>query len=126
MVELLRIEDDASLCVAEVGNQIPFEIKRVYYLLKPKPGELRGSHAHRETDQILFCIQGTVKMVLDDGKTREEVCLPEAHIGVRLPPMMWHEMHDMTKETVLLVLASKEYAESDYIRDYEEFKNCLF
>lgn len=117
-----KIEDDGILCFGQVDDHIPFSPIRVYYILKPKRGEPRGSHAHKETNQLLFCLQGSVKMVLDDGDKREDIVLKDPNVGIVLPKMLWHEMHNMDKDTILLVLASKKYDPADYIRNYDQFK----
>lgn len=121
-ITIPKIGDDATLCFGQIDDHIPFTLKRVYYILKPKKNEPRGYHAHFETDQLLFCIQGKVKMILDDGKRKEKIVLDRPNVGVLLPRMMWHEMHDMNKETILLVLASEKFKAEDYIRDYKQFK----
>jgi dTDP-4-dehydrorhamnose 3,5-epimerase-like enzyme len=119
-ITLPTISDNSLLSVAQ-APEIPFEIKRLYYIYDAKPGLPRGFHAHRKTDQILFCVRGKVRMVLDDGQTREEQVLSQPNQGVRLDHMIWHEMHDLDKDSLLLVLASAEYKAADYIRDYQEF-----
>lgn len=124
-VSLPEIKDDATLCFGQIDDHIPFVFKRIYYILRPKKNEPRGFHAHFKTDQLLFCIQGKVKMVLDDGKRKEEIVLDRPNVGVLLPRMVWHEMHDMNKETILLVLASEKFKAEDYIRDYKQFKKII-
>lgn len=120
-INIPKIDDDCYLCFAQNPDHVPFMIKRVYYILKSQPNLSRGAHAHHKTQQILFCIQGSIKMVLDNGKKREEVILDKPETGVLLDKMIWHEMHDFQKDTILLVLASKRYENKDYIRDYEQF-----
>lgn len=121
-VKLLAIKDDCLMCVAETGKQIPFDIKRVYYMVKSTPDLPRGYHTHKELEQAFFCIQGSMRMVLDDGNKREEVVLDNPAEGVMLHPMIWHEMHDINKNTIMLIFASDTYNESDYIRKYADFK----
>lgn len=121
-ISIPSIEDDSTLCFAQIEDHLSFAPKRIYYILRPKKNEPRGYHAHHQTDQLLFCIQGKVKMILDNGKKREEIILNQPNIGISLPRMLWHEMHDMDEDTILLVLASEKYDEADYIRDYQEFK----
>lgn len=117
-----KISDDASLCFAQVKDQVPFLIRRIYYIFDAKTGEPRGHHAHYTTDQMMFCLRGRARVVLDNGFLRSEVWLDKPEKGLRLRPMIWHEMLDMSEETVLLVLASKEYDPGDYIRNYDQFK----
>ena len=123
-IQLPTIIDDCSLTVAESGS-LPFQIKRVYYIYNSKPNLPRGHHAHKQTQQVLFCLRGSVKMVLDDGSTRGECVLDTPDRGILLDKMVWHEMHDLQPETILLVFASLQYDEQDYIRNYKEFKNLI-
>ena len=83
----------------------------------------RGFHAHINLKQIAFCIQGSCKMLMDSGKEKQEVVLCQPNQGLKIPPMVWHEMHDFSEDCVLLVLASEHYDETDYIRDYDDFLN---
>jgi dTDP-4-dehydrorhamnose 3,5-epimerase-like enzyme len=119
-ITLPTISDDCELAVAQRGA-FPFEIARVYYMYNMKPGLPRGFHAHKKTDQILFCLKGSVRMILDDGQTRSEHRLDQPNVGIYLDRMIWHEMHDLTEDTVLMVLASEVFDAADYIRDYQEF-----
>ena len=123
VIKLPKIYDNCFLFFAQNPGTIPFQINRVYFITAPKPNLPRGAHSHHTTEQILFCIQGKCRLILDDGSRKEEIMLDSPEIGVYLPPLMWHEMHDMGRQTILLVLASKPYDPSDYIRSYEEFKN---
>lgn len=121
-VKIPKICDDALLYFVEGMHHLPFEIKRVYYILKPKAKEPRGFHAHHKTNQVLFCIHGSVKLIVDDGKKRKQIILKnQPEKGVFLPPLLWHEMHDMDESTILLVFADRQYESEDYIRNYDEF-----
>lgn len=111
-------DERGSLVVLETEKKIPFPIKRVYYLFGTKPDIARGFHAHRSLWQVAVCVAGKCRMVLDDGKKKEDVWLDSPTEGIILPPMLWHEMHDFSSDCVLLVLASEHYDEKDYIRDY--------
>ena len=110
-----------SLIAIEANKDIPFEIKRVYYIFDTKEGVVRGHHAHKTLEQVLICVSGSCIIVLDDGKKRNEVLLDKPNIGLYVGPNMWREMKDFTPDAVLLVLASDWYDEADYIRDYSEF-----
>lgn len=121
IIPLQRIEDDCVLCVGEEGLHIPFPIKRFYYILKPKSGEPRGYHAHHLTDQLIVCLQGSARLVLDDGQNRTEVVLKDPSHALLLPHMLWHEMHDLTEDTILLLVSSRNYEPGDYIRNYDQF-----
>src|SRR3989344_2894886 len=122
-IKIPKIRDDCFLYVAEFATHIPFPIKRIYYLTTLKPGAPRGFHAHKKTKQVLFCIQGSVRLVLEDGVTRKEVLLQKPNLGIFLDHLIWHEMHDISRDTLLLVLASKTFDPDDYIRDYQVFKH---
>lgn len=121
LIELPTVPDDGFLTIGQHPH-IPFTIKRFYYIYDCTPNLLRGSHAHHKTRQILFCLRGSVRMVLDDGKNKEEIILDKPHIGVILDKLIWHDMCDIQKDTFMLVIASHSYNKKDYIRDYEEFK----
>ena len=124
IVILPRIVDDRDgvLCIMNSLQEIPFEIKRMYYInnLDPK-SSLRGKHAHRKLRQVIFCINGCFTLTLDDGETQQDILMREDNIGIILNPMLWHTMHDFSSGCVLLVAASDYYDEADYIRDYDEF-----
>lgn len=120
-MDIPKIADEGILCFAEAKNHIPFSIKRIYYIFGVEKDATRGLHAHKKTLQMLFCIKGEIKIVLDNGFKREEIVLDKPNKGVFLDKLLWHEMADFGKDTLLLVLASDYYKESDYIRDYGEF-----
>lgn len=111
-----------ALVVAEADKNIPFEIKRLYYIFGVRTDFPRGFHAHKELQQIAFCIQGSCRMLMDNGIDKEEVLLNQSNKGLKIPPMVWHEMHDFSQDCIVLVLANEHYDEFDYIRNYEEFK----
>ncbi|WP_289117409.1 FdtA/QdtA family cupin domain-containing protein [uncultured Idiomarina sp.] len=117
-------DERGSLVAVEVGmdKAVPFDIKRVYYIYHTEKKVSRGYHAHKKLKQVAICVAGKCRMVLDDGKKREEVWLDSPTKGLVIEDMTWREMHDFSDDCVLLVLASEHYDESDYIRDYEEFK----
>lgn len=121
LITIPKIEDEGYLCFAEENNHIPFPIKRFYYISNVMKGVERGFHAHHQTLQVLFCIKGEVTIVLDNGHKREKFVMKESNKGIFLDKMMWHEMNNFKKDTILLVIASEIYEESDYIRDYQEF-----
>ena len=121
IIEIPKIQDEGFLCFAEEDKHIPFPIKRFYYIFDVNDGAIRGKHAHKENLQILFCLRGSIKIILDNGKEKEEVILNEPNQGIFLDKMMWHDMTDFKKDTLLLVVANDVYNESDYIRDYATF-----
>lgn len=114
-------DERGHLTVLEANKNIPFEIKRVYYLTDTQPGVSRGFHAHKELEQIAVCVAGKCRMLLDDGKHKEETWLDSPTKAMRIEKMIWHEMHDFSDDCVLLVLANDYYDEADYIRSYTNF-----
>lgn len=114
--------DDRGMLVAlEQLKNIPFDIRRVYYMYDTKPGVTRGYHAHKTLKQILICVKGSCKIRLDDGVNKETISLSDPSIGLYLESNIWREMYDFSEDAVLMVLASEVYDETDYIRNYEEF-----
>lgn len=124
-IKIPKITDDCVLCFAQSKDTIPFVIKRIFYILNADSTKSRGFHAHHKTKQILFCLQGSILIKVDDGITKEEIVLDKPEVGVLLDKMVWHEMHNFQKNTVLLVVASEEYDPKDYIRDYIYFKKLI-
>lgn len=121
-IDLPNLGDErGGLVVAEETKNIPFKVKRIYYIFDAKPDIPRGFHAHKALHQVAFCIKGKCRMVMDNGTEKQEVWMDQANKGLMIPPLVWHEMHDFSEDCVLLVLASEHYDESDYIRKYDEF-----
>lgn len=122
-VHRLRVVRDmrGDLSVAELENDVPFVPKRYFTVFNVPSKEVRGEHAHRQCHQFLVCIQGSCRLLLDDGKTRREVVLDQPSIGVYMPPMIWGTQYRYTSDAVLLVFASHSYDPADYIRTYAEF-----
>ena len=115
--------DERGMLVAlEEFKDIPFEIKRLYYLYDTKKEVRRGFHAHRSLEQILICIHGSCRVLLDNGTEKKTVSLEKPYEGLYIANDIWREMYDFSSDAVLLVLASDFYREEDYIRDYEIFK----
>ena len=113
---------DGNLFIAESMKDIPFDIKRVYFINNlANPKALRGKHAHKRLEQVLFCINGSFVLHLDDGQFTQRITLNDPSIGIRLGPYLWHSMSSFSYDCVILVLASDRFDESDYIRDYESF-----
>tara|TARA_R110000824_G_scaffold221647_5_gene408843 strand:- start:493 stop:897 length:405 start_codon:yes stop_codon:yes gene_type:complete len=113
-----------SLVAVEIGKDkaVPFQIKRVYYIYHTAEDVSRGFHAHKNLKQVAICVAGKCRMVLDDGRSREEAWLDSPTKGLLIEDLVWREMHDFSADCVLLVLASEHYDESDYVRDYQQFK----
>lgn len=114
-------DDRGQLIAIEEQKDLPFDIKRVYYIYDTLPGVRRGYHAHQNLQQILVCVSGSCKIHLDDGHDTAEVVLDDPTKGLYISNDMWREMYDFVPGTVLLVLASEYYDEADYIRNYEDF-----
>lgn len=110
-----------QLVALEEFKDIPFKIKRVYYLYDTLPGVTRGYHAHKSLEQILICIHGSCKIRLNNGTETKVVPLEKPYEGLYVSNAMWREMFDFSTDAVLMVLASELYDEADYIRDYDEF-----
>lgn len=114
-------DDRGQLIAIEEGKDLPFDVKRVYYIYDTLPGVRRGFHAHRCLQQILICVSGSCKIHLDNGHDTAEVLLDKPSEGLYIANDMWREMYDFSPDAVLLVLASEYYDEADYIRNYEDF-----
>ena len=114
-------DDRGQLVAIEAQKDLPFDIKRVYYIYDTLPGVRRGFHAHRDLQQVLLCVHGSCKIHLDNGFETAEVLLDEPNKGLYISNDMWREMYDFSDGAVLLVLASRHYDESDYIRNYDDF-----
>lgn len=114
-------DERGQLVALEELKDIPFEIKRVYYMYDTGEGIHRGFHAHKSLKQILICIHGSCKILLDNGTEKKIVPLEKPYEGLYIANNMWREMYDFSPDAVLMVLASEYYDESDYIRDYDQF-----
>ena len=110
-----------KLISLESLRNIPFELKRVYYIFDTLPEEMRGCHAHKDLEQIIIAMDGACMMVLDDGTCREEVWLNRPDVGLYIGKNMWREMHHFSYGCKLLVLASDYYDKREYIRSYDDF-----
>jgi dTDP-4-dehydrorhamnose 3,5-epimerase-like enzyme len=118
-------DERGSLISLEENKNIPFDIKRVYYIFDTKEGVKRGFHAHKSLEQALICVNGSCDILLDDGKEKIVIKLKNRNEGIYLNKMIWHEMFNFSADCVLMVLASDFYYEEDYIRNYNNFKNYL-
>jgi len=116
-----RENDIGKLVFFEENKDIPFQIRRIYYIYDVPDDGRRGHHAHKRLQQVLISIHGSCKILLDDGKEQESVELNSQDSGLLVQNTVWREMYDFSPGAVLLVLASEYYDESDYIRSYDEF-----
>lgn len=114
-----------DLSVGEFANEVPFIPKRYFVVFNVPSQNIRGEHAHYECHQFLICITGTCSVIVDNGDLRREVELSSPDMGIYIPALTWGVQYKYSSEAVLLVFASDTYDESDYIRDYSEFKNYI-
>jgi hypothetical protein len=122
LLQLPKIENRAGNITPIHNNiEIPFEVKRVFYLYDIPGGESRGAHAHKECHQFLVAASGSFEILLDDGKSKRTVFLNRPYLGLHIPPGIWASELNFSSGSICLVLASHTYNESDYVRDYGEF-----
>ena len=114
-------DDRGHLVVVEGLKDVPFDIKRVFYIYGSDQDVVRGQHANRKTEFVLINVSGASKVTTDDGYEKTTFNLDEPDMGVYIPEMVWKNMYDFSKDSVLLVLASEHYDGNEYMRDYEEF-----
>jgi len=127
IIDIPKVVDEqgrGNLAVIE-KDTYPFTIKRVYYLYDVPSNAYRGGHAHKEVYELLIALSGSFEVLLDDGKTKERVMLNKPNKGLLIPTGIWRELDNFSSGSVCLVLASDEFDESDYIRDYKEFINSI-
>lgn len=126
IVDLTTVHNDSGkISVLQNQLNIPFNIKRIYYLYDVPMGTDRGGHAHYELQQYVIAASGSFTFILDDGKNKKKVFLNHPNKALHIKPGIWREMSDFSSGSVCLVLASIEYSEKDYIRDYEDFKKYI-
>jgi len=126
LIDLPKIADPrGNLTFVEGGNHIPFDIKRVYYLYDVPGGAERGGHAHKDLHQLIIAMSGSFDVVLDDGFEKKRFHLNRSYNGLYVCPMIWRELDNFSSGAVCMVLASNPYGESDYYRNYDEFKEAL-
>lgn len=122
IIDMPRIQDPrGNLTFVEGGQQIPFDIKRVYYLYDVPGGSERGGYAHLGLHQFVIAMSGSFDIVLDDGFDKKRIHLNRSYLGLYLPPMTWRELDNFSSGSVCMVLASERYDEADYLRDYSDF-----
>lgn len=123
MVDFVENGDSRGRLVVVEGQQdVPFDMKRVFYIYGSAPNVVRGEHANKKSEFVLINVAGTSKVKVKDGKGNEAIfSLNRPHTGIYLPKMVWKEMYDFSEDSVLLCLASEHYDSTEYIRDYDEF-----
>lgn len=114
-------DERGNLVVAEGDGDVPFSIKRVFYMYGSDPTMIRGQHANRKTEFVLVNVSGSSKVKVDNGHETVVVELNKPRMGLYLSTMVWKDMYDFSADSVLLVLASEHYDAGEYIRDYDEF-----
>ena len=115
-------DERGHLVIVEGELDVPFEIKRVFYIYGSDDNVIRGRHANKKTEFVLINLAGSSKVKVKDGEGNEAIfCLNRPHTGIYLPTMVWKEMYDFSEDSVLLVLASEHYDAAEYIRDYDDF-----
>ena len=114
-------DERGKLVVVEGAQDIPFEIKRVFYIYGSDSQVVRGQHANRNSEFVLINVSGSSKVRVDNGFAEEIIELNRPRMGLYLPTMVWKDMYDFSEDTVLLVLANTHYDGHEYIRDYDEF-----
>lgn len=127
LIEFVDLGDErGNLVVIEgEGMDIPFDIKRVFYIYGSDSTVVRGQHANRETEFLLVNVSGTSKVKVDNGEESEIIELNKPRQGLYLSSMLWKDMYDFSKDSVLLVLASRHYDGGEYIRDYDDYLEAL-
>lgn len=124
-IKTVSTPDIGSLSFFEAEHDIPFPIKRIYYIHNVPKNTQRGAHAHKTLRQILFCPFGSINILLDNGTEKVEVLLDNPSKGLVLDSCIWHDMIWMIENSVLCVAASDYYDENDYIRNYDEFMEYI-
>lgn len=114
-------DERGNLVAIEESSDIPFDIKRVYYIFDTERDVIRGLHAHKRLEQVLICVHGSCIIKLDNGYEQCTIELKNPSEGLYIPKGIWREMYDFSSDAVLLVLASEHYDEEDYIRKYDDF-----
>ncbi|HAS8418736.1 TPA: WxcM-like domain-containing protein [Vibrio vulnificus] len=118
-------DERGSLISLEQNRNIPFDIKRIYYIFDTQNGLSRGFHAHYDLEQVVICMKGSVTFLIDDGVIKEEVTLSSPDVGLHIKGLKWREMHNFSEDCILMIVASELYDEDDYIRDYKDFLRIL-
>lgn len=122
IIELPKFLDQrGNLSFAQNSTQIPFEIKRTYWLYDVPGGECRGGHAYRNTEELVIALSGSFDVVVDDGEEKKRYSLNRSYYALYIPRGVWREMENFSTNSLALEFASTRYDPSDYVRDYDEF-----
>ena len=114
-----------NLSFAENFKQVPFVIKRAYWIYDVPGGEARGGHAYKENEEFIIALSGSFDVILDDGTDKKRFSLNRSYYGLHIPKSVWREIDNFSTNSVALILSSTPYSEEDYIRNYDEFKKWL-
>lgn len=127
VIKLPKIQHERAGNITPIENyiEVPFDIKRIFYIYDIPGGEDRGAHAHKECHQFLVAASGSFEIELDDGKIKRTVVLNRPYFGLHIPPGIWAAEKSFSAGAICLVLASHKYEEKDYIREYELFKKFI-
>ena len=126
LIQLAKVSDPrGNLTFVEGGRDIPFEIKRVYYLYDVPGGATRAAHGHRKLQQLMIAMSGSFNVAIDDGKSKKSFHLNRSYVGLLIPPMTWRDLNNFSSGSVCMVLASEIYDEDDYFRDYGGFLDAV-
>ena len=112
-----------NLSFIEQESHIPFKIERTYWIYDVPGGEKRGGHAYKENEELIVALSGSFDVIVDDGKKKKTFSLNRSYYGLYVPKGTWREMQNFSTNSLALILSSTKYDESDYIRDYDEFKS---
>jgi hypothetical protein len=124
VIPLKKIHNRAgNITIVEGKKDVPFDVKRLYYLYDIPGGESRGGHAHKELYQLVVAAAGSFDVMLDDGTNKKIITLNRPDYGLMVLPGIWRELFTFSSGAICLVLASEKYTESDYLRHYEQFLN---
>lgn len=122
VIDISKIHNEAgNITVVENRKNIPFDVKRIYYLYDVPSGETRGGHAHYELEQFIIAASGSFDVILNDGKNKKRVTLNRPNLALHIVPGLWRELDNFSSGSISIVLASHTYEEKDYIRNYNEF-----
>ena len=126
LVQFPKVSDErGSLAFGEAKRHVPFPVKRIFWSYDVKDGNIRGDHAHRTCEMVLFPIGGSFDIELDDGEQKAVLHMDDPSLGVFIPPLVWCRLMNFTENAACISLASEEYRSEDYIHDYDEFKRLL-
>ena len=125
IIDISRLKSDSgSISWVENSKNIPFDVKRIYYLYDVPGGEERGGHAHKNLHQLVFALSGSFDILINDCKNKKKITLNSPSKGLHIVPGIWRTLHNFSSESICFVVASELFSESDYIRDFSYFKQC--